>query len=357
MLCIGTSTNARETSQLQFNSHISGHASFLWSTFATDVLNDTQNKVNIVDVYADRRMLEAADIVELNMHDAISACDSGALNLLPLHELKPSNGIISHQYTANSIQPCSIGHSIWADVVSFDKRQFSSDLTPEKISDFFNFEKFPGKRAIKKSARGLFEWILINDNYSYNEIYLALSRASSWDTISNLLTSMHKEIIWVDTDNQALELVDEGLAVFAAVSSHSLVRRVFENTGLKNRSSNHYGVVWQGAVVHMNFLALPKNRNAERALELLKFAIEPERNLLHATSVGYTPVRADQVALIKERYRQVSPIDYHLDDVLWGNSKWWRETGRPLELRFYKFLDAQSIDGEKRNSSELIATH
>ena len=337
LLWIGFNAKAGAADELLFTSQVAGHAKTLWRNLESDLVD---HRLQVSTSSLDGQFqLGDADIVELNLHDAIAGCDSGALNLLPWFELLPGNNRTRRRYIANSIQPCAVGHSVWAEVVAFDQRRFSSVPSPYLLSDFFNLDEFPGRRAIKKSARGLFEWILIDQGFSPDDVYQTLSMDSSWKTIHESLNAMRENIVWVDTDKQALELLDSGLVTYAAVSSHNLARRVFTHDYM---AKTHYGVIWHGAIAHMNFLALPKAENSEQALQVLRFAIEPERNLKASTESGYAPVRADQAVLIKERYRQLMPIAEHLDNVLWGNSRWWREQGGNLESRFYQFLDGFS---------------
>jgi len=317
LLCTGFNTEAvAADDELLFKSRVTGHTDTLWRDFAADVADNTDSRL---------QLSTAEPAGQFQFEEA-------------------ENGLSRRRYIANSVQPCAVGHSVWADVIAFDQRRYSSAPSPYLLSDFFNDDAFPGKRAVKKSARGIFEWILINQGYAPDQIYQVLSMESSWKKISESLIAMQKNIIWVDTDEQALELLNNGLVVFAAVSSHSLARSVFENVARDYPATNQYGVIWHGAIAHMNFLAVPKTENAERGLEVLRVATEPMRNLKASTEVGYVPVHIDQSRLIKDLYRQVLPVAEHLDNVLWGNSLWWREQGELLQNRFHQFLGELSYD-------------
>ena len=54
-----------------------------------------------------------ANLLEMSLHDAISACDSGEINLLPLNRILPDGAALA-DYIWNGVQPCAIGHSVWA---------------------------------------------------------------------------------------------------------------------------------------------------------------------------------------------------------------------------------------------------
>jgi len=159
------------------------------------------------------------------------------------------------------------------------------------------------------------------------------------EVIEDALAKMEPDIIWVDTDQQALELIDNGSAVFAAVASNNLVRRVSTHTGDRVYSPDSYSVIWHHAIVHMNMLAVPKSDNAQRGLDLLNYLTDPERNLRRSTAMGYAPVRNDQSVLIKERFRDILPVQANLNSPIWGNSRWWRTSGEPLEALFHSYIN------------------
>lgn len=330
--------------ELRVKSSIDSHVGTLWRDVATAFVESTKAQVQVsaltTEDFAD------VDLVELGLHDAIAACDDGELNLLPLNDLLMDKSVTSGEYISNSIQPCAIGHSVWADVVAFSAQEWSQAEAPVLLADFFNTEVYPGKRAIKKSARGLFEWILINEGYRTDQIYTALSQWSTREVLENALSDMLEDILWVESDAEALDLINSGEAVFAAVSSHNLVREVFQQLGHTRNAKNPYGVIWSGAIAHMNLLGIPKNDSANDALELLNFATRSEHNLKVSTAYGYAPVRTDQAVIIKEWYRPVLPFGEHLGDVVWGNKRWWRENGGLLEVFFLELVGEPWYDGK-----------
>ena len=277
------------------------------------------------------------NLLEMTLHDAISACDSGDLNLLPLNRVLPDGAALA-DYVWNGVQPCAIGHSVWATYVVFNEKKYTGKPVPVLLQDFFNPVTFPGKRAMKKSPQAIVEWVLLNYGISRQDIYPALSSDNIWGLIEKSLQQLAPEIIWVDTDQEALELLDSGLASFAVVSSHNLVRKIAK-VAKQKQSSEHYGVIWNGAVAQMSLLAIPKNSTIDGVIEFLRLITDPIRNLQMSTALGYAPASRGQTALINARYRRALPVDDHSNDLLWSNDKWWREHGGELESLFHSFAE------------------
>jgi len=131
----------------------------------------------------------SANVVEMSYHDAVAACDRGDLNLLPLNRILPEGSVLG-DYIWNGIQPCSVGHSVWATYVVFNTTNYVGKAAPALLQDFFNTKLFPGKRAIKKTPETIAEWILLSNGVSRKDIYRALSTAAVWPLIEETLQDL-----------------------------------------------------------------------------------------------------------------------------------------------------------------------
>ena len=348
--CNMVAAEERLNKAIRLESHLLGHLDSMWnpalrnkwkeSGFSISNSTSTQGTPPLLDSITMAKKSERrvdANLLEMSLHDVISGCESGDLNLLPLHQVLP-DGVTLADYVWNGVQPCAIGHSVWATYPVFDTTRYIDRSAPVLMQDFFNTTAYPGKRAMKKSPQAIVEWALLTSGIPRRDIYRALSSDKIWPLIEKKLQQLASEIIWVDTDQEALELLDSGSDRFAMVSSYNLVRKIAENNKLR-RSSDHYGVIWNRAVAHMSFLAIPKNSEADGVLDFLRFIIDPICNLQMSTALGYAPVSRGHASLINERYRRALPVDSNTDDLLWGNDKWWREQGGEIEELFQSFAE------------------
>jgi len=293
---------------IKLESGFPDHSESLWRVFNESLSKDLELGVS-VSFFAGAYLNLDADIVELNLHDAISACARGEINLLPYHQILPDN--------------MDLADYVW---------------------NGFNIEDFPGKRAIKKTPRALAEWSLMLDGVRRQDVYSALTGDDAWSQVEIALELLDQQILWVDHDHEALELLDQGHASFALVSSQNLVRRI-EERKKSELPYNHYEVIWSEAIAHMNMLAVPKKRQLpvqsgpqEKTLEFLRYVMDPYRNLQLSTTLGYAPVSRLHTGFIDETYRAVIPIDTQLDSLFWSNDKWWREAGYEIEVKFRQYL-------------------
>ena len=333
---------------IRLESHVSGHIDSMWSPVLHAKAEESgfsieahaRNASSLAGTISPLELQEwgtETNLLEMSLHDTISACDNGDIHLLPLKRILPEEAALS-DYVWNGIQPCAIGHSVWATYTVFDATRYVGESAPVLLQDFFDTTAFPGKRAMKKSPQAIVEWALLNSGISKQDIYPALSSDNIWPLIEKSLQQIASEIIWVDTDREALELLDSDSASFAMVSSYSLVRKIAENQK-RHQSLDDYGVIWNRAVAHMSLLSIPKNSSTDGVIDFLRFITDPMRNLQMSTALGYAPVSREQSALINNDYRRALPVDDHTNDLLWSNDKWWREQGGEIEALFRAFVE------------------
>ena len=103
---------------------------------------------------------EQPDLLDMLEEDAIVACDRGQLSPLPDQYIKTMREEAGNDFIKGAITDCSVAHSTYSTIVAFDERAFP-DEKPSRIQDFFDIEKFPGKRAVQKNPAALLEWALM----------------------------------------------------------------------------------------------------------------------------------------------------------------------------------------------------
>ncbi|HHJ4328514.1 TPA: extracellular solute-binding protein, partial [Klebsiella pneumoniae] len=87
------------------------------------------------------------DVVELEMPELLRACDEGLLEEL---EDDPEIAALSSQLLDGTLQTCGAGIFVWSTVLAYNGDKLKG--TPTGWADFWDVEKFPGKRALRKGA-------------------------------------------------------------------------------------------------------------------------------------------------------------------------------------------------------------
>ena len=120
------------------------------------------------------------DIIDVYARDTIIGCDEGLFVEFDFDNDFPAgvNGMpASEDFFAPMPSECAVGNILYSWNYAFDTRAFSGK-EPTTIKDFFDTKKFPGKRAIYKSALTNLEIALAADGVKMGKggerLYLSL---------------------------------------------------------------------------------------------------------------------------------------------------------------------------------------
>ena len=120
-----------------------------------------------------------------------------------------------------------VASMLYANVISYNTKQVNG--TPENWADFFDLEKFPGKRTLWKNPSETLEAALLGDGVSTESLYpLNVNRAlAKLDTIKS-------QIVWWETGAQSQQLIADGEVVMASIWNSRIPPIVEEGGPCKN---------------------------------------------------------------------------------------------------------------------------
>ncbi|RGE23268.1 ABC transporter substrate-binding protein [Leucobacter sp. wl10] len=201
---------------------------------------------------------------------------------------------------------------------------------PTGWADFFDTEKFPGKRAIagfEDIGPGIYEGALLADGVAEDQLYpLDMDRAyRKIDTIRDSL------IYW-KTGAESTQMIESGEADMALVWSG----RGYE--AVKNGAN--YKPVWNQALVVYEALTVPKNaKNPDAAMAFLNYYLGAQQQARLTELTSYSPVNADAQPQLDELGRQFLTTDPEIaDQMVNTDTKWWAENYDAELERWLKWL-------------------
>ena len=94
------------------------------------------------------------DLADVELSDAIRLCDEGLLELIDPATLPaaPDGTPAAEDFVDGALQDCAVANIVWGTVIAYDTTKFTGEA-PSTLNDFFDLEKFPGKRGLLKSAK------------------------------------------------------------------------------------------------------------------------------------------------------------------------------------------------------------
>ena len=299
----------------------------------------TINKVQYtggLDIFNDK---EQPDLLDMLEEDAIMACESGLLSPLPDGYINTILDEAGDDFIEGAITDCAIAHSTFSTIIAFDERAFP-DEKPNRIQDFFNIDKFPGKRAVQKNPAALFEWALMAEGVPISQIYDLLSTERGMRLALKRMDSLREHLIWWTAPEESVELLKNQ----AVVMSSGYNGRFFDARA-RNIPLN---VIWDGQIIDRSVWAAPSRQSSSlpTALAFVRFVTQARRMGNIAELIPYGPTRKSAFGFIGRHPKygmnmipQLPTAPRHLDVSLIRDTRWYARTTEFRRNNFERWLE------------------
>lgn len=291
-----------------------------------------------------KAMVEAGnvtiDVASLEYADAIRLCDEGLLEPISIDDLPAgADGTpASEDFLPGAVTECGVSTDIWSTVYAYDDTKFPGEK-PTTIADFFDLEKFPGKRGIRKGAKAVLEVALMADGVPAAEVYDVLSTPEGVDRAFAKLDTIKSEVVWWEAGSQAPQLLADGEVVMTTAYNG----RIF-NAAIEEKKP--FVIVWDGQLYENEMYAIPKGApNKEQALEFIKYATSTEGLRAQAQYISYGPARQSALKeelLYKDGVTVMGPhlptAPENLKNALETSAEFWVDRNEELNERFNAWL-------------------
>ena len=265
------------------------------------------------------------DVVEIEIADAIRACQEGLLEKID-HSVLGRSAV--DDFYPEALEDCAVGQIIGATVIAYNPDHLSS-AKPSKVVDFFDLERFPGARGLRNSPVANLEWALMADDVPFDQVYQVLSTDSGVNRAFKVLDRIKKNIVWLEDDPlQPLALLRSKKVVMTSAYSGGIL------DAIKKRNED-LAIVWDGQVWDMLVWMIPKGTvNLKEALDFIVFASDPKRMAAHANYISYAPVRKSAVTYIDDRVRKyLLTTNKNVGNILRIDHKWWITNKQAIAIK------------------------
>jgi putative spermidine/putrescine transport system substrate-binding protein len=240
-------------------------------------------------LFAERESAEW-DLIDLDSWDVVRFSEQDLLAKLPADVTRVDLVPTEYRAYASGGYNASVGFGYRTDV----------DATPKTWADFYDLEKFPGKRALPNFAYFQAESALLADGVACDDLYpLDLDRAFA------KLDDIRDEVLFYDSFGQAVQYLAQG-SVSMALLPNSRVQ-ILKDQELPVDFS------WQDAFFQWTAAAVPKHApHSDAAFAVVDFMSQPENQAQMARLTKYGPMSSRAEKLLDEETLKQLP-NAHLD--------------------------------------------
>ncbi|MGB3148088.1 MAG: polyamine ABC transporter substrate-binding protein [Paracoccaceae bacterium] len=236
------------------------------------------------------------DIVSSGSGSAARAAEEGLLETLDYSVIDVSNF-----YPGLYTDTC-VGSDVFSTVLAWNTATYGEN-GPQSWADFWDVEKFPGKRAYRSKVAGALEPALMADGVPAEEVYAVLSTPEGIERALNKIRELKPHIaVWWDSGAQHAQLMKDG--------------EVDMTTGWNGRfdvakkDGAQVAYTFNQALLDYDCFAIPKGApNKDAAMKFLAEMSKPELQANLPTYITYGPTnkKAYEIGAISDELARAMP--------------------------------------------------
>lgn len=318
------------------------HKPFTAATGVTVVSVDADNPATPIKAQVEAGNV-TVDVASVEIADAVRLCDEGLVIPIDAAALPPgADGTpATEDFIAGTLSDCMIPTDVFATAIAYDTTKFPNG-GPKTIADFFDLEKFPGKRGVKKGAKTTLEMALMADGVPASDVYAMLETTEGQDRAFAMLDKIKAESVFWEAGAQPPQLLADGEVVMTMAWNG----RIFNAAMAEGKP---FEIMWDGQVFEWEGWVIPKGApNAEAAMEFVKFSTSTEPLAAAAGWISYGPPRKSSAPLVgnfqgdgKTPMAPNLPTSpENLTNALPSSLDFWADRDTELNERFNAWLSA-----------------
>ena len=280
------------------------------------------------------------DVVDLEIADAVSACDEGLLEPIDADALPPAPDQTPavDDFLPDTLLDCSVGTLLYSTIYAYNAERIPGEK-PDAIEDFFDLERFPGRRGMRRTPIVNLEFALVADGVAVEEVYVALDTPEGVDRAFRKLDAIKDQVVWWEAGAQPPQMLADGEVVMTTAYNG----RIFNAQVLENQP---FVIVWDGQVLDTGQLGIVAGTgNLEAAREFVRFATRAESMAAISGYIAYSPARRSGLPLVGTHIETGVDMNPHMPThsantlrVVESDWLWWSDHMDEMNERFSAWL-------------------
>src|SRR5690606_10727063 len=226
------------------------------------------------------------DVVQVEAEELVIGCEEGLYELIDWDALGGED-----QFIDAAVHECGVGTIVWSTALAYDGDQITED-PPQSWADFWDTEKYPGKRGLRRHPKYTLEAALMADGVPTDQVYEILRTEEGVERAFAKLDEIKDDIIWWEAGAQAPQL----LATGEVVMTNAWNGRI---SSANEEEGRNFKIVWPQSIYAVDsWVILANSPHKEAAVEFIKFASQPERQSELPKTIAYGVTHKDAAAQI-----------------------------------------------------------
>lgn len=222
------------------------------------------------------------DVAEVESADLKAGCDEGLYEKIDRSKMPHSAMLLP-----GTVQDCGVGAFVWSTVMAYDPGRFKE--APKSWKDFWDVQRFPGKRGLRKGARYNMEFALMADGVPRREVYAMLATEAGVKRALDKLEQLKPHIVWWESGAQPPQRLASGETTLSTAFNGRIA-------AANRDSASQLGIHWGDAIYELDYWVILKGtpRRAQ-AQAFITFATSEEAQLAFSREIPYGPTHFNAI--------------------------------------------------------------
>lgn len=262
------------------------------------------------------------DAVQVEADELAIGCNDGLYEKLDWSKLGGKD-----KFLPSAVNECGVGAIVWSTLLAYDSAKLTT--VPTSWADFWDRNKFPGKRSLRRGPKYALEFALMADGVEPKDVYKVLREKGGVDRAFNKLDEIKSDIVWWESGAQPLQLLKSGQVVMTSVYNGRVA-------GINKTEGTKFKVVWPGSIYAVDsWVILKGSPNKEQAMDLIAFTSLPENQVKLPQDIAYgLPNKAAAAAVPADLATELPTAPQNLERAIPIDIEYWNDNIEELTKRF-----------------------
>lgn len=222
------------------------------------------------------------DVVEVESTDLKAGCNAGLFERIDRSSI-PHVGML----LPGTVQDCGVGAFVWSTVMAYEPSRFKE--APHNWQDFWNVQRFPGKRGLRKGARYNMEIALMADGVNRRDVYTSLATDAGVKRALDKLEQLKPNIVWWESGAQPPQRLASGETTLSTAFNGRIA-------AANRERSNPLAISWLDSVYELDYWVIIKGTpRRDLANAFISFATSEEAQLAFSREITYGPTHINAI--------------------------------------------------------------
>jgi putative spermidine/putrescine transport system substrate-binding protein len=266
------------------------------------------------------------DIVQVEAEELTLGCEEGLYVPIDYDSLDFSQD----DFIDGAATECGVGTIVWSTQIGYDANRI--DEAPQSWADFWDTEKWPGTRALRRGPKYTLEFALMADGVPAGEVYDVLGTEEGVERAFAKLDELRENLIWWEAGAQPLQMLAAGEVAMTSIYNGRM-------TGSNRDEGTNFAGVWPGSIYSIDsWVILEGTGDVELAHEFINFASQPERQAQMPETIAYGTTHVGASEHVADEYLADLPTaPQNLEGAIELDTEFWVENIESLTEQFERW--------------------